>query len=103
MGNAAAAFGRYDLAKELHMKALDMKKRHLGEEHVQVSFSIGMLATDFIDKHEFEKALELQMNALRLRLNHYGEKHPRVADMYFNLAGCHLAMKNLDEAEKLLE
>ena len=34
MGNAAAAFGRYELAKELHLKALDMKKRHLGENHV---------------------------------------------------------------------
>ena len=57
-----------------------------------------MLATDYIDKREFDKALDLQMNALRLRLEHYGEKHPRVADMYFNLAGCHLAMKNLEEA-----
>jgi hypothetical protein len=46
-----------------------------------------MLATDHIDKCEFEKALEIQEEALRLRLEAYGEMHPRVADMYFNKAG----------------
>jgi tetratricopeptide (TPR) repeat protein len=50
LGNAAAACGFYEDAKELHGKALDMKVRHLGPNHVQVSFSLGMLATDHIDK-----------------------------------------------------
>jgi hypothetical protein len=70
-----------------------MKKRHLGEEHVQVSFSLGMLATDFIDKREFDQALDIQQRALKMRLRAYGGSHPRVADMYFNIGGTYLAMR----------
>lgn len=59
LGNSEAALGHYDSAQKLHDKALTMKKRHFGENHVQVSFSLGMQATDYIDKGEFTKALEI--------------------------------------------
>jgi tetratricopeptide (TPR) repeat protein len=102
MGNAAAACGRYEEARELHNRAIDMKRRHLGHDHVQVSYSLGMLATDHIDKMDFVSAIEIQEEALRIRLKAYGEMHPRVADMYFNKAGSHAAIEQFEEAEALL-
>jgi hypothetical protein len=51
-----------------------------------------MLATEHINKHDFDGALEVTNKALQIRLKHYGETHPRVADLYFNLGSTYLAL-----------
>jgi tetratricopeptide (TPR) repeat protein len=41
------------------MKSLEIKKRLLGDEHEEVSYSLGMLAADYFFEEDNEKAFEL--------------------------------------------
>jgi hypothetical protein len=47
VGNLANAKKELEEAKKFHQMALDIKKQVLGPSHAEVSYTLGMLATDF--------------------------------------------------------
>jgi tetratricopeptide (TPR) repeat protein len=59
LGNVYASQKQMDRAIEYHTKSLEIKKRHLGPDDAQISYTLGMLAGDYIEKRDYAKALEL--------------------------------------------
>ena len=59
MGNLALAQRRAEEAVEWHEKAAQMRSDTLGADSVEVSYSIGMLAADYLELKNLEKAYDL--------------------------------------------
>jgi tetratricopeptide (TPR) repeat protein len=93
--------GKYEQAEPLHMQALEMRKRLLGEEHPDVARSLNNLAALYESQGKYEKAEPLLLQALEMRKRFLGEEHPEVAQSLNNLAGLYYSQGKHEQAEPL--
>ena len=78
--------GEYNQAKELHEKALIIRKKIFGEDHADVATSYNNLASVYDSLGEYNQAKELHEKALIIYKKIFGEDHADVATSYNNLA-----------------
>jgi len=101
LGNVHQAKGEYDDAVTLHRRALSIRTRTYGSEHLAVATSLSNLAVVHQAKGEHDEAATLHKRALALRQKALGAEHPEVAVSLNNLANVHQARGEYDEAETL--
>ncbi len=68
--------GRYEEAEPLHKKALELRKKLLGEDHPDVATSLNNLGLLYNNQGRYEEAEPLYLQALELRKKLLGEDHP---------------------------
>lgn len=102
MGRVYRNLGSYDKARELYQKALDIRIREYGGQHVHVAdsyFDLGWLVR--MEGHPKE-ARELLTKALDMRRFFLGDKDPAVAKALVILATADRDLGDFEQAEALL-
>ena len=102
-GEVYNRLGEYNQAKELHEKALTIRKKTFGEDHPDVATSYSNLASVYNRLGEHNEAKELHEKALTIRKKTFGEDHPDVATSYSNLALVHNRLGEYSHAKELHE
>ena len=100
-GMVYCSLREYNYAKELHEKALAIRKNIFGEDHPNVATSYNNLASVYYRLAEYNKAKELHEKALMIRKNNFGEDHADVAISYSTLAPVHYSMGEYNKAKEL--
>ena len=85
-GEVYHRLGEYNQAKELHEKALIIRKKIFGEDHADVATTYNNLALVCDTLGEYNQAKELHEKALIIYKKIFGEDHAAVATSYNNLA-----------------
>ena len=78
--------GEYNQAKELHEKALTIRKKIFGEDHADVAKSYSNLALEYNRLGEFHQAKHLHEKALMVWKRIFRKDHVDLASSYSNLA-----------------
>ena len=100
-GMVYCSLREYNYAKELHEKALAIRKNIFGEDHSNVATSYNNLASVYYRLAEYNKAKELHEKALMIRTNNFGEDHADVAKSYSTLAPVYYSMGEYNQAKEL--
>ena len=101
-GYALYEQGRYAEAEPLFRKALDIRRRALGEGHADIAANYGNLASSISGQGRWAEAEPLFRKALDIFRTSLGEKHPETAIGYNNL-GYNLRQEGRDaDAEPFL-
>ena len=102
-GEVYHRLGEYNQAKELHEKALIIRKEIFGEDHADVATSYNNLALEYKRLGEYNQAKELHEKALIIRKKIFGEDHADVATSYNNLALVYRRLGEYNHAKELHE
>ncbi len=86
VANIHLSLDAYDQARDLHRRALTIRKSILGPSHPEVADSLSNLANAFWVKGDFDEALRLHEQARAIREESLGPEHPDVASSLSNLA-----------------
>lgn len=100
LNNMAALYhtqGKYNMAEDLYVRCLELKKQTHGDEHLEVAISLHNLAVLHSAKRRFADAEPLYKTALELRERLQGVDHPELAQILNNYALC---LKRMDRAEE---
>jgi tetratricopeptide (TPR) repeat protein len=95
--------GRYDTAEPLFLRALRIREKTLGPQHLDVATNLNALGRLCKDKGEYVRAEPLFERALRIREKVLGPDHPDVATCLNNLAVLYDAKGEYARAEPLFE
>jgi tetratricopeptide (TPR) repeat protein len=93
--------GRYDETEKLYKKALEIRRRVLGEEHPDTLRSMGGMAVIYENKDRYDEAEKLHIKVLEIGRRVMGEEHPDTLRSMGNLANVYRDQGRYDEAEKL--
>ena len=93
--------GKYDAALPLAERALALREKMLGPEHLEVANALHLLALILDDKHDYAKAESPNLRALAIREKALGPDHPDVALSLFNLAWLAKVKQDFAQAEAL--
>ncbi|MBD1996292.1 tetratricopeptide repeat protein [Leptolyngbya sp. FACHB-541] len=102
LANLYYSQGRYEEAEPLYLRALEISKEQLGENHPDVSNRLNNLASLYHSQGRYEEAKPLLLRALEISKEQLGENHPDIAIWLNNLAGLHRSQGRYEEAEPLL-
>ncbi|MHC4092975.1 MAG: tetratricopeptide repeat protein, partial [Planctomycetota bacterium] len=101
IGETYRALGEYGPA-ELHLeRALEIRRRLLGEEHLDTLTSMNSLGLLYRKQGRYDEAEVLQLQALEIRKRVLGEEHPDTLRSMMGLANVYLKQGRYDEAEPL--
>ena len=92
--------GRLPEARRLHERALAIRERILGTDHVDIAASLNNVAVLLMDERKHAEALPLLERAAKLSRAAAGKAHPRHATALANLAGCLLSLGRHADARK---
>ena len=95
--------GEYSQAKEMHQKALVIRKKIFGEEHAHVTTSYNNLAVVYCSIGEYSQAKEMHQKALVIRKKIFGEEHAHVATSYNNLARVYCNIGEYSQAKEMYQ
>jgi tetratricopeptide (TPR) repeat protein len=104
MNNLAAVYssqGQYREAEELFKKALEGRRKQLGNDHTDTLWSMNGLAIVYSSQGRYDEAEELQKRALEGMKKRIGGNHPRTFLLMNNLADVYKSQGRHDEAEQL--
>ena len=93
--------GEYAEAEPLLMRALSIRKQHLGAEHLDTATSLSNLAGLYSYQGKYKQAELLVMRALSIREQQLGAEHPDTAKNLGNLAVLYLQQGKYEQAESL--
>ena len=102
-GTVYYSLGEYNQAKELHGKALVIRKKIFGEDHASVATIYNNLAVVYTSLGEYNQAKELNEKALVIRKKLFGENHADVAISYNDLASVYNSLGEYNQAQQLYE
>ncbi len=91
--------GKYDEAVTLTERALAIREKVLGPDHLAVADSLHALASLYDDKSDYVKAEPLNLRALAIRERALGQDHPDVAKSLYNLAWIYSTRQDYTKAE----
>ena len=100
-GTVYNSLGEYNQAKELHEKALVIRKKLFGETHADVAISYNNLAVVYNSLGEYNQAKELHEKSLMISKKIFGENHADVATSYNNLALVYYSLGEYNQAKHL--
>ena len=92
MENLAVTYshqGKWKVAEQLQVQALDMRKRLFGAEHPDTIRSMGNLAVTCSHQGKWKVAEQLQVQVLDMRKKLLGAEHPDTIRSMGNLASIH--------------
>merc|ERR1712151_565016 len=89
MGRVHYMIGEHKRALELYAKALNMRRRLLGNDHIDVAATAYNAGQTFHQLGEFEEAMELYEEFLVIAKKHLGSNHRDVAIMLKCMAQIH--------------
>jgi CHAT domain-containing protein/Flp pilus assembly protein TadD len=95
--------GKYDEARQLAERALEIRRKELGIEHPDVAQSLNLLAVIYRFQGDYAKADQLNQQALAVRMNILGSEHPDVAQSLNNLATIYHEKGDYEKAEPLYQ
>jgi CHAT domain-containing protein/Tfp pilus assembly protein PilF len=95
--------GKLDAAVPLAQRALVLREKWLGPDHVEVAKSLNNLALLYKEKGEYGRAEPLYQRALAIWEKELGHDHPGVAVGANNLARLYEAKGEYDRAEPLYQ
>lgn len=78
--------GKYDIAEPLYLKALEIKKKKLGDKHPEFANTLNNLALLYLYQDKYQKAELLLLKALEINKLALGEKHINYANSLNSLA-----------------
>ncbi len=93
----------YDKAEKLSKKCLDIRRKALGENHLDTARSYNNLAFVYVKKGEYKNAEKLCVKSLQIRKKVLDENDPDIAIGYNNLAVLYSIQgeyKNAEEMQK---
>ncbi|MGD1700707.1 tetratricopeptide repeat protein [Dapis sp. BLCC M229] len=102
MGSLYSKQGRYTKAEPLLLKALEMYKQLLGEEHPDVASSLNNLGNLYSNQGRYTKAEPLLLKALQMKKQLLGSSHPNVANSLNNLGSLYYLQGRYTKVEPLL-
>ena len=105
MNNLAMLYqdqGQFAQAEPLLVKALEVSRRVLGEEHPDTLTAMNNLAVLYLDQGKFAKAEPLLVKALEVRRRVLGEEHPDTLSCHEQPGGAVLDQGKFAKAEPLL-
>ncbi|HEX8195301.1 MAG TPA: tetratricopeptide repeat protein [Pyrinomonadaceae bacterium] len=93
---------KYEKAKPLYKKALQIRKQILGEDHPETANTYNNLAVLLFSQRKYKEAEPLLKKALQIREEVLGKNHPDTATSYNNLASFNEeSQRKYKEAESL--
>jgi CHAT domain-containing protein/Tfp pilus assembly protein PilF len=93
--------GKYDESHPLVERALEIRRKELGPEHLDVAQSMNNLGNIYYYKGEYEKAELLYQDSLALRKKMLGPEHHQVAASLNNLALIYYDQGDYEKAEQI--
>ncbi len=103
LGNVMDAFGDYRKCKELLERALVIKERAYGPDHVQVTMTLNNLGNAYGDLRDYGKKKELLERVLVIEEREYGPDHVEVAATLVNLGNAYGSLGDYGKQKELLE
>lgn len=85
LGYHLHSMGDYQVARPYYEKALEIRKKVLGDEHPDTAKSLNNLAMLCYDENDFEEAARLMRQALAIYRKVLGDGHPDTKTMIANL------------------
>jgi CHAT domain-containing protein/Tfp pilus assembly protein PilF len=93
--------GKYDKAEPLYLKALEIKKKNLGDKHPEFANTLNNLALLYLYQDKYQKAELLLLKALEINKLALGEKHINYANSLNSLAMLYDNQDMFSKAEPL--
>src|SRR6266545_1624088 len=93
--------GKYDEALRLGERALEIREKRLGPDHLEVADSLNSLSTLYWMKGDYAKSELPQQRALAIREKMLGPDHPDLATSLNNVAGIYNFKGDYAKAEQL--
>lgn len=103
LGAIALQAGDYGEARDLILRALELRESALGSQHPSVAVSLGNLSQVYMQLGEYRAGLELAERQLELAEEAMGADHPRVADALATLGRVQLDIGAVEEARASME
>ena len=102
---AAAQLDRedYDQAERSFLRALDLRRDSLPDEHPDIAQSLNNLGSLHMRSGRYDQAVPLLADALDRYSGLYGERHPMVVVVTYNLGSAQSDAGTLHEAQRNLE
>jgi tetratricopeptide (TPR) repeat protein len=95
--------GKYAQAQPLYEKALEIRRRRLGDDHPDSAGSYNNVAANLADQGKYAQAQPLYEKALEIRRRLLTDDHPRTATSYDNVASNLHAQGKYGAAQPLFE
>jgi CHAT domain-containing protein/Flp pilus assembly protein TadD len=95
--------GKYDEARPLAERVLEIREKVLGPEHTEVAQAINNLAIVYQQRGDYAKAESLFQRAMTIREKVLGPEHPDTAQSLNNLASFYRRSGYLAKAESLYQ
>jgi tetratricopeptide (TPR) repeat protein len=103
LGNAYGDLGDHQEKKRLLQRALAIKERYYGPEHVEVAITLNNLANAYGDLGNHQEKKRLLQRALKIFVREYGPENIHVASTLGNLGNAYGLLGEYQEQKRLLE
>ncbi|KAG9126902.1 hypothetical protein FRC07_001447 [Ceratobasidium sp. 392] len=90
-----------EIWEQAHLRIISIRKRRLGDEHVDTLRSIHELAKEYTFRNKYESAMSLHLQAMIFRRRVLGDEHVDTLDSMRHLANSCYQCGKLDEAKQL--
>lgn len=101
VGRVYVSLGQFELAEQHLRQALEVRRRSLGEVHVDVATSLNHLAEALYGRGDYAAATAMARQGLTLRRKLLGNEHVAVAESLNNLAAALAGQGDATAAEAL--
>ncbi|MEX1366401.1 MAG: serine/threonine-protein kinase [Nannocystaceae bacterium] len=95
--------GDYEAARALSEQALELRRRTLGDDHVELVGSHNNMANALMRLGRFEQAQQQYERALVIAESSFGPDHPRIATLLLNIGGLMARQGKLEPALPILQ
>jgi len=85
LGTLYSVTGNYYQALKYTNRSLELKRKFLGEDHIDTGVNYYNSGTAYMNYGEYDAAMNAFQNALRIYLIHYPEQHRRLSSLYVNM------------------
>ena len=79
LGRVNDQLGRFAEAERMLRRALELRRAHLGPDHMDVAATLGNLSNVLSEMGRIDEALQLANEALAIQRRTFGPRHPNVA------------------------
>lgn len=93
--------GEYGAAEQLSTRALAIRERALGPDHLDVAMCLHALALVYWEQGRYDEAESINSRVLAIREQALGPDHPDVAFSLNNLAGVYRNQGRYEESERM--
>jgi non-specific serine/threonine protein kinase/serine/threonine-protein kinase len=103
IGSVLTSLGMYSDAVPLLQRALQSRRRALGDDHTETIATANSLANAYWYRQQYQEAEPLYVEVVQRRTRLLGTEHPDTLRANFDLASLYLRQKRWDEMERLAQ